>query len=67
MSTVTPDQISMEVSKERTLFVQPWVAAHLSDVWQQIKSNLQQTIVKRDKQDRVQISQVKPASAHNPT
>lgn len=67
MSTVTPDQISMEVSKERVLFVQPWVAAHLSDLWQQMKSNLQQTIVKKDKQDRVRSDQVKPASAHNPT
>jgi hypothetical protein len=67
MSLPTPDQISMEVSKERTVSVQPWVAAQLSDLWKQMKTNIRQTIVQKDKQDRVRISQVKPASAHNPT
>lgn len=57
----------MEVSKERTVSVQPWVAAQLSDLWKQMKTNIRQTIVQKDKQDRVRISQVKPASAHNPT
>lgn len=67
MSTVSPDQISMEVSKERILVIQPWVAAQLSDIWQQMKSNLKQTIERKGKQDRVRTCQVKPASAHNPT
>lgn len=67
MSLPTPDQISMEVSKERTVSVQPWVAAQLSDLWKQMKTNIRQTIVQKDKQGRVRISQVKPASAHNPT
>jgi hypothetical protein len=67
MSLPTADQISMEVSKERAIPIQPWIAAQLSDVWKQMKSNLHQTIVRKDKQDRVRISQVKPASAHNPT
>ena len=67
MSTVTPEQISMEVSKERALFIQPWVAAHLSDLWYQMKSNIKQTIVKKSKQDHVRTSQVMPASARSLT
>jgi hypothetical protein len=67
MSLPTADQISMEISKERPVSIQPWVAAQLSDLWKQIKSNMQQTIVQKGKQDRVRISQVKPASSHNPT
>jgi hypothetical protein len=67
MSLPTADQISMEISKERPVLIQPWVAAQLSDLWKQIKSNMQQTIVQKGKQDRVRISQVKPASSHNPT
>jgi hypothetical protein len=67
MSLPTPEQISMEVSKERSVAIQPWVAAQLSDVWKQMKSRIQTTIEQKGKQDRVRISQVKPASAHNPT
>jgi hypothetical protein len=67
MQTPSADQISQEVSKERQLLIQPWVAAHLSDVWQSMKTNLSQTIARKDKQDRVRISQVMPASSHNPT
>ena len=77
MSSVTPDQILMEGSKQRPLVVPSWVAAQLSDVWQGIKKNLEdsvlnkkileESIVKKSKQDRVRTSQVMPASAHNPT
>lgn len=67
MSTVTPDQIAMEVSKERAVFIQPWVAAQLSDLWNQIRINIHQTIVQKDKQDRARIFPEVPASAHNQT
>lgn len=67
MSTVTPDEISMQGSKQRIVAIQPWVAAQLSDLWRQIKANITESVKKKDKQDRVRISQVKPASAHNPT
>lgn len=67
MSLPTPEQISMEVSKERSVAIQPWVAAQLSDVWKQMKSRIQTTIEKKGKQDRVRTSQVKPASVHNQT
>jgi hypothetical protein len=79
MSSVTPDQILMEGSKQRPLVVPSWVAAQLSDVWQGIKKNLEDSVLnkknleesiikkKKSKQDRVRTSQVMPASAHNPT
>ena len=67
MSLPTPEQISMEVSKERAVFIQPWVAAQLSDIWQQMKSRIRTTVEQTYKQDRVRTSQVKPASAHNQT
>ncbi len=67
MSLPTPEQISMEVSKQRSVAIQPWVAAQLSDVWKQMKSRIQSTIEQKGKQDRVRTSQVKPASAHNQT
>lgn len=77
MSSITPDHILMEGSKQRPLVVPSWVAAQLSDVWQGIKKNLEdsvlnkkileESIVKKSKQDRVRTSQVMPASAHNQT
>ena len=67
MSLPTPDQISMEVSKERPVHIQPWVAAQLSDLWKQMKTNIQQSIAQKDKQGRVRTCQVAPASAHNQT
>lgn len=67
MSLPTADQISMEMSKERPVSIQPWVAAQLSDLWKQMKTNIHQSIVKKDKQDRARISQSKPASAQNQT
>ncbi len=67
MSLPTAEQISMEVSKERAIPIQPWIAAQLSDVWKQMKRNIQESIARKDKQDRVRTSQVKPASARNLT
>lgn len=67
MSSVTPDQILMEGSKQRPLVIPSWVAAQLSDVWQSIKKNIEVSIEKKGKQGRVRTSQVMPASAHNPT
>ena len=67
MSTVTPDQISMEVSKERAVLIQPWVAAQLSDLWKQIKVNVTESVKKKGKQDHARIFPATPASAHNQT
>ncbi len=67
MSSVSPDQIMMEGSKERPLVVAPWVAAQLTDVWLSIRKNLEATMKKKDKQDLVRISPTKPAFSHNQT
>jgi hypothetical protein len=67
MSTVTPDQISMEVSKERSVLIQPWVAAQLSDLWKQIKVNVTESVKKKGKQDHARIFPSTPAFAHNQT
>ena len=67
MSSVTPDQILSEGSKERVIHIRPWVPAQLSDVWQAMRKNLEQTMKRKDKQGRVQTSQVVPASSHNQT
>ncbi len=67
MDMPSADQISQEVSKERPVYIQPWVAAHLSDVWQSMKQQIQQAIVQKGKQDRVRTSQGAPASAHSRT
>ena len=67
MDTPSADQISQNVSKERPLLIQPWVAAHLSDVWQSMKQQIQQSIVQKGKQDRARTCQAMPASAHNQT
>lgn len=66
MSLPSAEEISMAESKERTLLIQPWVAAQLSDVWQSIKKNIVASM-KKNKSDHVQTSQVMPASAHNQT
>ena len=66
MSLPTAEQLSMLESKERPLLIQPWIAAHLSDVWQTLKKNLESSM-RKNKSDRVRTSQVVPASAHSPT
>ena len=67
MPLPTADEILQGVSKERPLLIQPWVAAQLSDVWQSIRLNLIESMKMKGKQGPVQISPVKPASAHNPS
>ena len=41
----TPEQIRQSESRERPLPIEPWMAAHLSRLWQSMKKNIQQTIV----------------------
>jgi hypothetical protein len=67
MSSVSPDQIMMEGSKERPLVVPSWVAAQLSDVWLSIRKNIETSMKKKDKQDPVRNAQVAPAFSHNQT
>jgi hypothetical protein len=67
MPLPTADEILQGGSKERPLNIQPWVAAHLSDVWQSIRLNLIETMKKKGKQGPAQTVPIKPASAHNPT
>ena len=66
MSSVSPDTIILEGSKERPLVIPAWVAAQLSDVWQSMKKNIELSM-KKDRRGLVQISPAKPASAHNQT
>ena len=67
MSSVTPDEILSHGSKERSLFIQPWVAAQLSDVWQGLKKNIRISIARKGKQDLARIYPLEPASARNQT
>lgn len=68
MPLPSPDEILQGGCKERVLRIQPWVAAHLSDVWQSIQMNIRESIVKKkDIQGPVQTSLTEPASAHNQT
>lgn len=69
MSLPSADEILMGGCKERTLQIQPWVAAHLSDVWQSIQRNIQESMKTKmkDKQGHVRTSPKEPASAHNLT
>ena len=67
MPLPTPDEISMEVPKERALPVHPWVAAYLTDFWQGMRKNIETSMMKKGRRDHVQISPAKPASVHNPT
>ena len=41
----TPEEIRQSESRERPLSIEPWIAAHLSRVWQTMKKNIQQTII----------------------
>ena len=67
MSYTSPDEILQGGCKERTLVIHPWVAAHLNDVWQGLKQNIQESTKKRDKPGLVQTFPKVPASAHNQT
>jgi hypothetical protein len=61
------EDISMEVPKVRKLYIQPWVAAQLSDVWSGMKKQIENSIVRKGKQGRARISPLEPASSHNQT
>ena len=52
----TPEQIRQSESRERPLPIEPWMAAHLSRLWQSMKKNIQQTIVA----DSLAIGQANP-------
>jgi hypothetical protein len=61
----TPEEIRETGSHPHILRVEPWIAAHLSDLWQSIRKGLiTQTTVAADKA-RHHKSQLKPASAQN--
>jgi hypothetical protein len=67
MPLPSADEILQGGCKERVLPIQPWVAAHLSDVWQSIQKNIRESMKMRDKQGHVQTSPKEPASVHNQT
>lgn len=58
------DQIRTMEGKPRPLRIEPWVAAHLSRVWQSMKKNIETSIVSGT-QEQHHIAQSVPASAHN--
>lgn len=60
----TAEEISSNVSGERPLPIEPWVAAGLSRLWQSMKKNIQETIVSGT-QEQPRTDQSKPASSHN--
>ena len=66
MSSVSPEQIVMEGSRERALVLPSWVPAQLSDVWSSMRKNIIESM-KKGKQDPARTSQVMPAFAHNQT
>jgi len=41
----TPEEIRQTESRERPLLIEPWIAAHLSRLWQTMRKNIQETIV----------------------
>ena len=41
----TPEEIRQTEARERPLLIEPWIAAHLSRLWQTMKKNIEQTIV----------------------
>ncbi len=77
----TSEEIRQAESRERPLPIEPWIAAHLSRLWQTMKKNIQQTIVSDSlaigqatssgtassagTQEPPQTVQSTPASAHN--
>ncbi len=60
----TPEEIRQTESRERPLLIEPWIAAHLSRLWQTMKKNIEQTIVS-DSSGQPQTAQSTPASARN--
>lgn len=60
-TTLSAEDIRQTESKERPLPIEPWVAAHLSRLWQSMKKN----ITAAGKQEQPQSVQSEPASSHN--
>lgn len=60
----SPEEIRQTESKERPLPIEPWVAAHLSRLWQTMKKNIQAASA-AGKQEQPHTSQSEPASSHN--
>lgn len=66
MNTPSPEEIrTTSLAKERVLSVDAWVAAHLSDVWQSIKTQLERKATSWSKMDSGCTSPSKPESSHN--
>lgn len=65
MSLPSPAEILLEEHKVRKVRVEPWIAAHLSDVWQSMKNVLKQEFTAAGKQERGRSGQSKPASSHS--
>lgn len=74
------EEIQQLESKPMPLPIEPWVAAHLSRLWQGMKKNIQISIAvdkqakgrtlsgalsSADKQEQLRSAQSKPASSHN--
>lgn len=60
----TPEEIRQTESRERPLVIEPWIAAHLSRLWQSMKKNIQQTTA-AGTQEPPHTVQSGPASARN--
>ena len=66
----TPEEIRQTESRERPLIIEPWIAAHLSRLWQSMKKNIQDTTVSglanaSGTQEPPHTDQSGPASARN--
>ena len=58
-------EIALEEHKARIIRVEPWIAAHLSDVWQGMKKVLKENLTAVGKQEHDRSVQVKPASSRS--
>ncbi len=58
------EEIKQTEPKTRPLPIEPWVAAHLSRVWQAMKKNISDSIAVGT-QAQHHIAQSEPASSHN--
>ena len=58
-------EIALEEHKSRIIRVEPWIAAHLSDVWQGMKKVLKEEVIAVGKQEHDRSGQSKPASSRS--
>jgi hypothetical protein len=65
MSLPSAAEILLEEHKLRKVRIDPWIAAHLSDVWQSMKSVLKKDFTDVGKQERGRSDRAKPASSHS--